>query len=91
MSKHTPGPWHVGNVTGFPSALGVGPRGNTAIATLTLDANGCVQAQEANARLISASPELLAALEDAHRTLLFVDRSKAARIAAVIAKARGET
>lgn len=50
--KHTPGPWHL-STDGFT--------------TMITDANGdevYIGANEANARLIAAAPELLEALQD---------------------------
>lgn len=55
-SKHTPGPWSVGNgsrVTGF----------TVKIATDELLVGGRGLTSEANARLIAAAPELLEALQ----------------------------
>ena len=55
MSKHTPGPWSVGNPTGFRNQISIEP------------AIGCVYGAgdeiAANARLIASAPDMLEALE----------------------------
>ena len=65
MSAHTPGPWKVINhprVAHVDSmrSVGHGANGMASIVWLT----GGALAQEANARLIAAAPDLLAALEE---------------------------
>lgn len=88
--KHTAGPWTVGNPEGRLHYIMVG--GHTVIATLP-DYQGSSSAyvisdreeREANARLISAAPELLAALAD-------VDlRCAQARLASGIGKKKDRT
>lgn len=66
MSAHTPGPWKVVNhprVAHVDSmrSVGHGANGMASIVWLT----GGALAQEANARLIAAAPDLLAALKAA--------------------------
>lgn len=57
MSKHTPGPWEVStNGTDWDVCA---PDGGD----MLVDLRGCENA-EANARLIAAAPDLLAALRD---------------------------
>lgn len=96
MSKHTPGPWFIsGRMTKFIEAripggmiqevAGVGP---------TDFDNGYGEQQEANARLISAAPDLLAAaervLEKLDHPTLGVTIYDADALRDAIAKARGE-
>ena len=65
MSKHTPGPWVVvGRLTKYVEARLVGRLiQEVAACGPTMADEGYGQQQEANARLIAAAPELLAALE----------------------------
>jgi aminoglycoside phosphotransferase len=84
--KHTPGPW---GVKGWRVTIpGTGE--------VTLAAPGVTTATaDANARLISAAPELLAALEELHADLDFrkalpIKRGIFDRIKDAIAKAKGE-
>ena len=66
MSKHTPGPWKSWQPKN-PENLARGPQGHWEVATDSLDRRQCVVQSvysEANARLIAAAPELLAALEE---------------------------
>lgn len=97
MTKHTPGPWMVGNrfyvyAPGDPFSLAEVKCCNTVPA---LD----VETHEANARLISASPDLLAACIEVANAMdilgaaNYSDETRAARqqVAAAIAKANGET
>ena len=73
-SKHTPGPWAVGSkktvggpllVTGAPYSPGF--PGRPTVCNLGLDTD---PRHQADARLIAAAPELLAALVVAERELL---------------------
>jgi hypothetical protein len=91
-TKHTPGPWIVeGN--------GITVRQDRKHASKICQAFEvymCRQEREANARLIAAAPDMLAALEEAHRLnrmSVFDDGSSADHAArmvqAAIAKARG--
>lgn len=97
MTQHTPGPWKACFPVGNPPFVGnegtviiqkVGPLGNTPIA-------------QANARLIAAAPELLAALKDVcegacwslsgpQHHIAAVDASKIEHARAAIAKATGQ-
>ena len=91
--QHTPGPWHS---EGYPRYVGptvVSPDGPVcAISTGPLDRTLPRMPAAANARLIAAAPELLAALEALCEDKYLADpinadRMRAAR--AAIAKARG--
>lgn len=64
IDKHTPGPWHVEPLRGWPS---IRTSSGSVIASMDVeDANPITRAADgANARLIAAAPELLEALEDA--------------------------
>lgn len=74
-SKHTPGPWTVHtkvkglNGIGIHSANG----GYVYVATVHDGFGNGTPPSEANARLIAAAPEVLSALQSAHRmlTILF--------------------
>lgn len=78
MSKHTPGPWRVGHhiaddegyreITILASVKG----GTFCPATVVLQFPHVPGMQEANARLIAASPDLLDAAKDALCTLEIV-------------------
>jgi hypothetical protein len=64
MSKHTLGPWEIGGVfdnDGIPEIVIIhkAAAGNLGVAT----ALGGLRAQEANAHLIAAAPDLLEALK----------------------------
>jgi hypothetical protein len=59
MTEHTPGPWRTGDV--FNTVFGP-PNGTPAPRTVATVARG----DKANARLIAAAPELLAALQEIH-------------------------
>jgi hypothetical protein len=80
MSKHTPGPWHVAN--------GVQIRGQRdQIARVWMMRNG---EGSANARLIAAAPEMLAALRLAQEWLQGSEPGRAQYLGEVIAKAEGK-
>ena len=87
MSKHTPGPWHIGGRTILRPTLTIfhKPFGLGDVAEVY---------EEANARLIAAAPELLEALKeiaDTDPVDAALDPQRAVRIArAAIAKATGE-
>jgi len=72
---HTPGPWHVGQGNGEGSVfseagrMGWGP-GGTTLAPICRMIEQDPAEDEANARLIAAAPDLLAACEDAVATLV---------------------
>lgn len=89
MSAHTPGPWtNHGRIynTGFPhSSVGA----KTLIARVYSEAFGDIEQEGANARLIAAAPDLLAALQGVLRVAdRKTDEFDAAR--AAIAKATGD-
>lgn len=95
MSKHTPGPWHVGQSSkrGHEVWARTSDTGSMMVA-------GCGHAEfdQANARLIAAAPELLEALEDAATYAQCGCGHPACKrcrdhayYAGVIRKARGET
>ncbi len=97
--KHTPGPWEEHGKGGCECGLIFGPDGNSNICLVygpshlaSDDGPDCVpnrDAQQANARLISAAPDLLAALQAvvavADRKTVEFDMARAA-----IAKALGD-
>lgn len=56
MSKHTPGPWYLGEY-----AEVYGPVGYGQIAGMSPNSN--IEQRKANARLIAAAPDLLEALQ----------------------------
>ena len=71
MSAYTPGPWSIWNFSDDPRHVAVGPDvGGLAIAdVVACNAHGCYTAEtesrgQANARLIAAAPDLLAALRE---------------------------
>lgn len=72
MSNHTPGPWHYGQNKKFGSVgksarlvprqgWFIGPETGFDIAEVHLTASQSAEEQEANAKLLAASPELLEA------------------------------
>lgn len=82
MSKHTPGPWVVGNV-------GEVVAGGTTLA----DVYGDDEQADVDARLIAAAPDLLAALEDIARgdySDPLCKRTPEQRAREAIAKVRGK-
>jgi hypothetical protein len=90
QTKHTPGPWHIGVRTFHAGRDVYGPKGEpVAVAD---DAITATPEAEANARLIAAAPNLLAALQaimgdpDAVDHILHLD---AVAADAAIAKATG--
>ena len=66
MSEHTPGPWLVTRTRN--GLRNVGPSHNCTIAALLMAPSSNV---EANARLISAAPDLLSALSGLMTRLVF--------------------
>lgn len=89
-NKHTPGPWHV-----VPENLSVRDEGSQFVAACLSMEPGQTEQDVANARLISAAPELLEALRklelsvrNNHSYITLEIRTKEAR--AVMAKAIGE-
>ena len=95
MSKHTPGPWRTGKGAGSRYTVydkfsqRVGDFFEGVMATQRSDEE-CA----ANARLGAAAPDLLATLVDAHDIIDAIGQPEtaevAARMRAVIAKAKGE-
>lgn len=85
MSTHTPGPWAYQHPTkGSPYAYVV-----DSVDRPICELNDNRVNYEANARLLAAAPELLAAVKELSdpQNEGTVDRDRAARIAALIAKA----
>ncbi len=90
---HTPGPWTVsGCKLGNSAMVTHGNDGTFSPVIATVHDDGTRLPAEANARLIAAAPELLAALREADLELERADIYPAdtkARIRAAIAKATG--
>jgi hypothetical protein len=90
VADHTPGPWTWDELPEGRSGLLLGP-GVSSVLDISDDWT-CKLPNEADAHLIAAAPDLLAALEN---TLICVDeRTEAAVIEharAAIAKAKGES
>ncbi len=89
MSKHTPGPWSVGNYIFHASAYSEGVR------PVHAKKRGLIASakREADARLIAAAPELLEALETCEAFLLSAGLASSdaySEVCAAIAKATGE-
>ena len=88
MSKHTPGPWTQGKTT--PQNVSAG----SALICRTFARSRAGDEDRANARLIAAAPDLLATLIDAHDIIDAIGQPEtaevAARMRAVIAKAKGD-
>lgn len=91
MNKHTPGPWHLDPDCGNQTVNG--PDGfmiaDCAIFSLKKGAPSKERC-EANARLISATHELLAALIELRDFYTDITKTPAIAANAAIAKARGE-
>ena len=66
MAAHTPGPWTTPNA--YPYAIQV-TSANGWICSLQVNKKNATEEQKANARLISAAPELLEALENAAKII----------------------
>jgi len=96
--NHTPGPWFAHDFSGVNDdtvtpcdfAVSCTTPDHLTVATMGMGANGTREEWEANARLISAAPDLLEALEEilGWQTLCPIDLYEQAR--AAIKKARGE-
>ena len=70
MSKHTPGPWKFSGTAGLETVRTEESRHFVAWPTVTRDGQRMPSDEvEANARLIAAAPEMLAALEVARETI----------------------
>ncbi len=78
---HTPGPWHLGKRAGNPAIYG---KDGTEIAEIL---QGLTPEWRANARLIAAAPEMLAALQSLTHPMASDEDLQNAL--AVIAKAKG--
>lgn len=91
MSKHTPAPWHVG-VHEDTNELGiVGPKYGIASIFCQRGLTVPIPVAEAmaNARLMSAAPDLLAACIAMRRTMYSADSEESKLADAAIAKATG--
>ena len=62
MNSHTPGPWEVTGENGYLNQCGIGRRTAHGFDPIAA-AYGAGNELEANARLIAAAPDMLAALE----------------------------
>ena len=82
MSKHTPGPWKA-------SGVGTVSHATRGFWIARLWVGFRTKEREANARLIAAAPDMLAALEDL--TVAAPNDPCWQRARAAIAKAKGET
>ena len=93
MTKHTPGPWVIRTAATYRSQVeAIDHKGRAdVVARITTPRNGA-GASDANARLIAAAPDLLAALDAALAYLVMAgtDHAEPTRdaIRAAIAKAR---
>lgn len=89
-AQHTPGPWNIGTKNG---ARVWSENGETLIADADVSESLRKEIKKANARLIAAAPDLLAALkeadEDFAREGFDKDGPYRAHIIAAIAKATG--
>lgn len=94
MGEHTPGPWRVVHGTNVMAKRGHGGEASVAACggyANNFDGGAYVAESEANARLIAAAPDLLAALEAV--TLLpgfEPEEPYGQAVRAAIAKARGQ-
>ena len=101
MAEHTPGPWTVSDTHPSDGWMGWNVKGGRAYICAVVDGCQSVDENYANACLIAAAPDLLAACETAKRFLLdcmddSVDPGETiedviAALCAAIAKAREET
>jgi hypothetical protein len=96
MADFTPGPWEVGEPNQGGSVLAVGVFSDRwHIADVWRDVPELVEEAEANARLIAAAPDLLAALKRSLDWLASYQGAGADRVweqaKAAIAKAEGAT
>jgi hypothetical protein len=90
--KHTPGPWKVYTAKNGGKIIGIGDAEGGGVTDPNFALWRAGKEQQANARLIAAAPDLLAALEGMMALLdagsLYEPQAYAAR--AAIAKARGQ-
>lgn len=98
MNAHTPGPWHIGM---RPGPIVYGPAGEQVVSLL--DPLVVDSENRANAHLIAAAPDLLAALEACISAGSMIQQGKRGgevmgqlsaaidRARAVVAKARGQS
>lgn len=94
-TEHAPGHWRVSKEQGRSRRLVMA--GERCVAIVRPTHQTRAGQGRANARLIAAAPELLAALETAHKVLILIDAEigindsgAIARACAALAKARGE-
>lgn len=85
MKVHTPGPWHHGNcITMVQQTIDIGADDGSNVALVLTGDNVASQGTAwANARLIAAAPELLAALRN------IVDAPNGITVINAVAEARG--
>ena len=93
QTTHTPGPWSL-RMTGWqtnPAAI-YSPRRPGAVACIPARTSVPLDEQSANARLIAAAPDLLAALESAIEALIETRYypSEIKRLRNAITKAKGQ-
>jgi len=86
MSKHTPGPWRLNENNNWktnPFSVTVRKPGvhSTTVANIPTRMTVPPQEQQANARLISAAPDLLEALKGLYHPQPSVDAFEKARVA----------
>ena len=88
--KHTPGPWHISSDDPLAVRAEDGDGDDWEVAN-AVDYCGFPEIQsKANARLIAAAPDLLAALERLAESPMFLAIEGHAEATAAIAKAKGE-
>ena len=94
MTKHTPGPWYTRKNDASITAL---LRNGTASTVAHVDFSKSRDEWVANARLIAAAPDMLAALEMVESLLIGVAMTdypvitELEKVTAVISKAKGES
>lgn len=97
---HTPGPWYVGAMTDQLYIINEPPRPapkdyeNTTLKTIaiakTFQVDGGFAAEEANARLIAAAPDLLEELKELVELFSGYQGMELKRAKAALARAQGE-
>lgn len=98
-TKHTPGPWRTDNNIGRKSELGVVADAAPCVIATMCNAKAWPVEAKANARLIAAAPDLLAALEKLIDHVAITNIGKRDGVIAIsldhgraaIAKAKGES